>query len=107
MRKTYSLSAITRENCTLTVIKVHTLFQISTGNETHIASIKLTNCCRPQHHEHHGGRGRGFSYSDVAIETALMVKGIFNLSLCEVEGFLNSLFTLMSAIKIKRLRFYQ
>jgi hypothetical protein len=25
-------------------------------------------CC----HEHHGGRGRGFSYSDVAIETALM-----------------------------------
>ena len=47
-------------------------------------------------HEHHGGRGRGFSYSDVAIETALMVKGIFNLSLRALEGFLNSLFKLMS-----------
>jgi hypothetical protein len=47
-------------------------------------------------HEHHGGRGRGFSYSDVAIETALMVKGIFSLSLRALEGFLNSLFTLMN-----------
>ncbi|GIU08829.1 hypothetical protein TUM4636_13970 [Shewanella glacialipiscicola] len=47
-------------------------------------------------HEHHGGRGRGFSYSDVAIETALMVKCIFNLSLRALEGFLNALFTLMS-----------
>lgn len=32
----------------------------------------------------------------MAIETVLMVKGIFNLSLRALEGFLNSLFTLMS-----------
>lgn len=55
------------------------------------AAVKAWYC-----HEHHGGRGRGFSYSDVAIETALMVKGIFNLSLRALEGFLNSLFTLMN-----------
>ncbi|GIU10408.1 IS5 family transposase [Shewanella morhuae] len=56
------------------------------------AAVKAWYC-----HEHHGGRGRGFSYSDVAIETALMIKGIFfNLSLRALEGFLNSLFTLMS-----------
>ena len=55
------------------------------------AAVKAWHC-----HEHHGGRGRRFSYSDVAIETALIVKGIFNLSLRALEGFLNSLFTLMS-----------
>ncbi|SUI61896.1 Uncharacterised protein [Shewanella baltica] len=33
------------------------------------AAVKVWYC-----HEHHGGRGRGFRYSDVAIETALMVK---------------------------------
>lgn len=32
------------------------------------AAVKAWYC-----HEHHGGRGRGFSYSDVAIETALIV----------------------------------
>lgn len=45
--------------------------------------------------EHHGRRGRGFSYSDTAIETALMVKGIFGLSLRATEGFLNSIFKLL------------
>ena len=30
-------------------------------------------------HTHHGRRGRGFHYSDTAIETALMLKGLFNL----------------------------
>ncbi|SDK26664.1 Transposase DDE domain-containing protein, partial [Ferrimonas sediminum] len=45
--------------------------------------------------EHHGGRGRGFEYSDSAIETALMLKGIFGLSLRATEGFINSLFELM------------
>ena len=55
------------------------------------AAVKAWHC-----HEHHGGRGRRFSCSDVAIETALIVKGIFNLSLRALEGFLNSLFTLMS-----------
>ena len=30
--------------------------------------------------EHHGGRGRGFTYSDTAIETALMLKGVFGVT---------------------------
>ena len=45
--------------------------------------------------EHHGGRGRGFQFSDTAIETALMLKGVFKLSLRATEGFMNSLFQLM------------
>jgi hypothetical protein len=45
--------------------------------------------------EHHGRRGRGYIYSDVAIETALVVKGVFNLSLRALEGFTNSVFHLM------------
>lgn len=44
---------------------------------------------------HHGRRGRGYIYSDVAIETALVVKGVFNLSLRALEGFTNSVFQLM------------
>ena len=49
---------------------------------------------------HHGGRGRAFEFSDTAIETALMLKGIFNLSLRATEGFINSLFKLM-AVELK------
>nr|WP_283166191.1 IS5 family transposase [Shewanella fodinae] len=49
-------------------------------------------CCS----KHHGGRGRGFQYSDTAIETALMLKGLFNLPLRALEGFINSVFGLMS-----------
>lgn len=45
--------------------------------------------------EHHGGRGRGFYFSDTAIETALMLKGVFKLSLRATEGFINSMFKLM------------
>ena len=44
---------------------------------------------------HHGGRGRGHTYSDHAIQTALAIKGIFGLSLRACEGFLNSVFELM------------
>ena len=40
--------------------------------------------------EHHGGRGRGFQYSDIAIEIALMLKVLFNLLLRTLESFLNS-----------------
>ena len=47
-------------------------------------------------HIHHGRRGRGFHYSDTAIETALMLKGLFNLPLRAIEGFINSLFKLMA-----------
>ena len=46
--------------------------------------------------EHHGGRGRGHTYSDHAIQTALAIKGIFNLSLRALEGFLNLVFELMN-----------
>jgi hypothetical protein len=49
-------------------------------------------CCT----EHHGGRGRCFQYSDTAIETALMLKGLFNLPLRALEGFINSVFSLMN-----------
>ena len=31
--------------------------------------------------EHHGGRGRGYRYSDTAIETVLMLKAVFKLPL--------------------------
>ncbi|WP_339014528.1 IS5 family transposase [Aeromonas popoffii] len=44
---------------------------------------------------HHGSRGRGFHYSDRAIETALMLKSVFKLPLRALEGFINSLFQLM------------
>jgi hypothetical protein len=49
-------------------------------------------CCS----EHHGGRGRGFQYSDTAIGTALMLKGLFILPLRALEGFINSVFSLMN-----------
>jgi hypothetical protein len=55
------------------------------------AAVKAWYC-----HKHHGGRGRGFSDNDVVIETALMIKGIFSLSLRVLEGFLNSLFMLIN-----------
>lgn len=45
---------------------------------------------------HHGRRGRGFHYSDSAIETALMLKAVFKLPLRALEGFINSLFQLMN-----------
>ncbi|OOE43451.1 IS5 family transposase [Salinivibrio kushneri] len=45
--------------------------------------------------KHHGKRGRGFTFTDGAIETALMVKGIFKLPLRALQGFLDSIFSLM------------
>lgn len=45
---------------------------------------------------HHGGRGRGFDFSNTAIETALMIKAVFSLPLRATEGFLNSVFALMN-----------
>ena len=44
---------------------------------------------------HHGGRGRGYTYSDLSITTALMVKKIFNLPLRGLQGFLDSVFSMM------------
>jgi IS5 family transposase len=43
-----------------------------------------------------GTRGGQRKYSDVAIETALMLRLIFHLPLRQAEGFLNSLFAMMS-----------
>lgn len=45
---------------------------------------------------HHGKRGRGFQFSDTAIETALMIKGIFSLPLRALQGFIDSIFALMN-----------
>lgn len=47
--------------------------------------------------ELHGGKGRSDTFSDVAIEAALVVKDVFRLSLRATEGFLNSIFGLMGA----------
>ena len=44
---------------------------------------------------HHGKRGRGFQYSDTAIETTLMIKGIFSLPLRALQGFIDSIFELL------------
>jgi hypothetical protein len=43
-----------------------------------------------------GRRGRSNTYSDAAIETALMLKGVFNLPLRALEGFINSIFERMN-----------
>ncbi len=56
-----------------------------------VAAIKAWCCLK-----HHGHRNRGFIFSDTKIETVLMVKGIFKLPLYGLEGFLNSVFTLMN-----------
>ena len=42
-------------------------------------------------------RGRGFQYSDTAIEAALMIKGIFFLPLRDLQGFIDSIFELLDA----------
>jgi len=42
-----------------------------------------------------GRRGRSQTYSDTAIATALMIKGVFKLPLRALEGFINSLFKLL------------
>ncbi|MND56505.1 Transposase DDE domain protein [compost metagenome] len=48
------------------------------------------------HDEHHGRRGRSPLYTDQAICTALILKGIFKLPLRAVQGLLDSLFELMN-----------
>lgn len=49
-----------------------------------------------QYKSHHGKRGRGFQFSDTAIETALMIKGIYTLPLRALQGFIDSIFALMN-----------
>ncbi|MGL5409203.1 MAG: IS5 family transposase [Shewanella sp.] len=46
--------------------------------------------------KHHGKRGRDFTFANVAIETALTLKGIFKLPLRALQGFLDSIFALMN-----------
>ena len=48
-----------------------------------------------RHTQPNGKRGRDYAYSDLAIQTFLMVQAIYGLSLRQTEGFLNSLFSLM------------
>lgn len=55
------------------------------------SAVKAWKCTK-----HHGKRGRGFQYSDTAIETALMIKGIFSLPLHTLQGFIDSIFELMN-----------
>ena len=47
--------------------------------------------------EKHGGK---IEYSDLAIETCLTIKQVFHLKLRQTEGFVNSLFEIMS-VEIK------
>lgn len=49
-----------------------------------------------QNTEKHGGRGRSNYYSDLAIETCLTIRAVFNLPLRAVEGFVNSLLNNMN-----------
>ncbi len=44
----------------------------------------------------HEGRGRPLYYTDMAVTTVLMIKRVFNLSLRALQGFVDSVFTLMS-----------
>lgn len=55
------------------------------------SAVKAWKCTK-----HHGKRGRSFQYSDAAIETALMIKGIFSLPLRALQGFIDSIFKLMN-----------
>lgn len=45
--------------------------------------------------ERHGGRGRSNQFSELAIETSLTLKSLFNLPLRATEEFINSIFSLM------------
>ncbi|RJG51164.1 hypothetical protein D1Z90_00010 [Motilimonas pumila] len=45
--------------------------------------------------ERSGRRGRSQAYSDTAIATSLMIKGVFKLLFRALEGSLNSLFRLL------------
>lgn len=56
----------------------------------HDSAVKSWKCTT-----HQGKRGRGFQYSDTAIETALVIKGIFSLPLRALQGFIDSIFKLM------------
>lgn len=45
--------------------------------------------------KHSGKQGKPLVYTDTAIETALMIREVFQLPLRQTEGFLNSIFTMM------------
>ncbi|WP_192992795.1 transposase [Pseudoalteromonas citrea] len=48
-----------------------------------------------QNTEKQGVRGRSEHYSDLAIETCLTLRALFHLPLRALEGFVNSLHTMM------------
>ena len=49
------------------------------------------------HPEKTGARGWPQEYSDHAIETALLIRQVFHLSLRQTEGFMNSIARMMNA----------
>ncbi|WP_447307374.1 transposase, partial [Escherichia coli] len=49
-----------------------------------------TDCAKPE------GRGRPLHYTYMAITTVLMMKRVFNLPLRALQGFVDSIFTLMA-----------
>jgi hypothetical protein len=49
------------------------------------------------HPEKTGARGRPQEYSDIAIETAVLIRQVFHLPLRQTEGFMNSLARVMKA----------
>lgn len=57
-------------------------------DESAIAS--WTDCAKPE------GRGRTLHYTYMAITTVLMMKRVFNLPLRALQGFVDSIFTLMA-----------
>ncbi|PCS23750.1 Mobile element protein [Candidatus Enterovibrio escicola] len=54
-------------------------------------AIKAWHCLK-----HQGHRGRRFIFSDTVIETSLMMKGIFKLQICALDGVLNEVLPLMN-----------
>ncbi len=62
-----------------------------------VTAIKAWHCLK-----HNGHRGCRLIFSEteieIEIEIALMVKGIFKLPLRGLEGFLNSVFTLINVL---------
>ncbi|KAF7772083.1 hypothetical protein PCIT_a2081 [Pseudoalteromonas citrea] len=58
-------------------------------------NIWLSDSAISKNIEKHGACGRSNHYSDLAIETCLTLKAVFHLPLRALEGFVNSLLTMM------------
>lgn len=65
------------------------------GNITYWFSEEAIEQWQPSLDDY-SGRGRPQMYSDVAIETGIVIRQVYNLPLRQTQGFLNSLATLMN-----------